>query len=83
MWPTFRDQDSTHVWWFERIVVTDKLPIGKVTDLTYEQTVNSRMLGYGTLIVESAGQIQAFQAQQAWDAASHVMATSVRRTVGR
>jgi hypothetical protein len=35
------------------------MPIGKVTDLTYKQTVNGRMLGYGTLIVESAGQIQA------------------------
>lgn len=61
-------------WWVERIVVTDKrilmttgvfttrvlmMPIGKVTDLTYKRTVNGRMLGYGTLIVESAGQIQA------------------------
>jgi hypothetical protein len=62
------------MWWLERIVVTDKrilmttglfttralmMPITKVTDLTYKQTVNGRMLGYGTLIVESAGQIQA------------------------
>ncbi|GAA3630056.1 MULTISPECIES: PH domain-containing protein [Lentzea] len=61
-------------WWVERIVVTDKrfmltsgvfetkvamMPISKVTDLTYERTVGGRMLGYGTLIVESAGQIQA------------------------
>ncbi|HEX3780441.1 MAG TPA: PH domain-containing protein [Pseudonocardiaceae bacterium] len=61
-------------WWVERIVVTDKrfmlttgvfvtkvamMPIGKVTDLTYERTSLGRMLGYGTLIVESAGQIQA------------------------
>lgn len=61
-------------WWVERIVVTDKrfmlvtgvftnrvamMPIGKVTDLTYERTWLGRMLGYGTLIVESAGQIQA------------------------
>ena len=60
-------------WWVERIVVTDKrfmltsgvfvtkvamMPIGKVTDLTYERSMNGRMLGYGTLIVESAGQIQ-------------------------
>jgi uncharacterized membrane protein YdbT with pleckstrin-like domain len=35
------------------------MPISKVTDLTYERTVSGRMFGYGTLIVESAGQIQA------------------------
>lgn len=61
-------------WWVERIVVTDKrfmlttgvfvtrvamMPITKVTDLTYERSALGRMLGYGTLIVESAGQIQA------------------------
>jgi uncharacterized membrane protein YdbT with pleckstrin-like domain len=61
-------------WWVERIVVTDKrfmitsgifttkiamMPVGKVTDLTYQRTLFGRMLGYGTLVVESAGQIQA------------------------
>jgi len=61
-------------WWVERIVVTDKrfmitsgifttniamMPIGKVTDLTYQRNVLGRMFGYGTLVVESAGQIQA------------------------
>ncbi len=61
-------------WWVERIVVTDKrfmltegiittkvamMPVGKVTDLTYERNLFGRMMGYGTLIVESAGQIQA------------------------
>jgi membrane protein YdbS with pleckstrin-like domain len=61
-------------WWVERIVVTDKrfmlitgvftnrvamMPITKVTDLTYERSTLGRSLGYGTLIVESAGQIQA------------------------
>lgn len=61
-------------WWVERIVVTDKrfmlttgvfvtkvamMPITKVTDLTYERSSMGRSLGYGTLIVESAGQIQA------------------------
>jgi uncharacterized membrane protein YdbT with pleckstrin-like domain len=60
-------------WYVERIVVTDKrfliarglittevamMPIGKVTDLTYQRSFGGRMLGYGTLIVESAGQIQ-------------------------
>ncbi|GAA4549267.1 PH domain-containing protein [Amycolatopsis samaneae] len=61
-------------WWVERLVVTDKrfvmttgvfttkvlmMPISKVTDLTYERTWVGRMMGYGTMIVESAGQIQA------------------------
>ncbi|TNC23206.1 PH domain-containing protein [Amycolatopsis alkalitolerans] len=61
-------------WWVERLVVTDKrfvltsgvfttkvamMPISKVTDLTYERTAWGRMLGYGTVVVESAGQIQA------------------------
>lgn len=61
-------------WYVERIVVTDKrfmitegifttsvqmMPITKVTDLTYERSILGRMLGYGTLVVESAGQIQA------------------------
>lgn len=61
-------------WYVERIVVTDKrfmitsgifttkvamMPITKVTDLTFERSVAGRMVGYGTLIVESAGQIQA------------------------
>jgi uncharacterized membrane protein YdbT with pleckstrin-like domain len=60
-------------WWVERIVITDKrfmitsgiittkvamMPISKVTDLTYERPWDGRMMGYGTLIVESAGQIQ-------------------------
>ncbi|MGQ0483395.1 MAG: PH domain-containing protein [Pseudonocardia sp.] len=61
-------------WWIERIVITNKrvmlargiithnlgmMPLGKVTDLTFERTITGRMLGYGTMIVESAGQIQA------------------------
>ena len=61
-------------WYVERIVVTDKrfmittgifttqvamMPITKVTDLTFERSVAGRMFGYGTLVVESAGQIQA------------------------
>jgi uncharacterized membrane protein YdbT with pleckstrin-like domain len=62
------------LWWIERIVITDKrvmlaqgiithsvgmMPLGKVTDLTFERSIGGRFLGYGTLIVESAGQIQA------------------------
>jgi Bacterial PH domain len=60
-------------WWDEILVVTDKrfiltggvftvkiamMPIGKVTDLTYERSASGHTFGYGTLIVESAGQIQ-------------------------
>jgi uncharacterized membrane protein YdbT with pleckstrin-like domain len=62
------------LWWIERIIITDKrvmlaqgiithkvgmMPLSKVTDLTFERTLDGRMLGYGTIIVESAGQIQA------------------------
>ncbi|MGW3467212.1 PH domain-containing protein [Saccharopolyspora sp. NPDC000995] len=61
-------------WYVERVVVTDKrflitsgifttnvamMPITKVTDLTFARTMMGRILGYGTLVVESAGQIQA------------------------
>lgn len=61
-------------WWVERIVVTDKrfmlttgifttkvamMPVSKITDMTYERSLIGRMLGYGTMILESAGQIQA------------------------
>ncbi|ASO18564.1 putative membrane protein YdbT with pleckstrin-like domain [Actinoalloteichus hoggarensis] len=61
-------------WWVERIVVTDKrfmlttgvfetnvamMPVTKVTDLTFRRTLMGRFFGYGTLVIESAGQIQA------------------------
>src|SRR6476469_7611299 len=69
-------------WWVERSVVTDKrmmMPIGKVTDLTYERPVLGRILGYGTMIVESAGQIQALnrleylpKPEQVYDAISEL-----------
>jgi uncharacterized membrane protein YdbT with pleckstrin-like domain len=63
----------TVLWWIERIVITDKrvmlargllthklamMPLSKVTDLTFERTLDGRMLGYGSIIVESAGQVQ-------------------------
>ena len=53
----------TILWWIERIVITDKrvmlaegiithkvgmMPLGKVTDLTFERTLGGRMFGYGT-----------------------------------
>jgi len=64
----------TILWWIERIVITDKrvmltegivvhnvkmMPLSKVTDLTFQRTLSGRTFGYGTMIVESAGQIQA------------------------
>jgi membrane protein YdbS with pleckstrin-like domain len=60
-------------WWEEIILVSDRrfmivsgvfthrvtmMPISKVTDLTYERTALGRLLGYGSLVVESAGQVQ-------------------------
>jgi uncharacterized membrane protein YdbT with pleckstrin-like domain len=35
------------------------MPLDKLTDLTYRRTLPGRILGYGTLIVETAGQDQA------------------------
>ena len=35
------------------------MPLSKVTDLTFRRSFGGRLLGYGTLVVESAGQIQA------------------------
>ncbi|CAM4133379.1 PH domain-containing protein [Kibdelosporangium persicum] len=82
-------------WWVERIVVTDKrfmlttgvfttrvlmMPIGKVTDLTYERSWVGRIFGYGTMVVESAGQIQALnrinylpKPEQVYDAISELV----------
>ncbi len=37
----------------------DMMPLGKVTDMTYHRTVVGRILGYGTFVLESAGQDQA------------------------
>lgn len=62
------------LWWVERFVITDKrvmlakgiithnvgmMPLQKVTDLTFERTLTGRLMGYGTIVIESAGQIQA------------------------
>jgi membrane protein YdbS with pleckstrin-like domain len=61
-------------WADNRIVVTDQrvvevsgvltrrvasIPLVKITDMTYRRTVMGRILGYGDLILESAGQNQA------------------------
>ena len=61
-------------WYVEEFAVTDKrvllvsglfirkvaiMPLIKVTDLTYKRDLPGRILGYGTFIIESAGQDQA------------------------
>jgi membrane protein YdbS with pleckstrin-like domain len=92
-------------WWNERIVITDKrvmldqgiittrvgmMPLGKVTDLTFERTATGRMLGYGTIIVESAGQIQALNRieyvpnpQEVYEALSELIFGEKGRTAAR
>jgi len=37
----------------------DMMPLSKVTDLTVNRSIMGRLLGYGTLVLESAGQDQA------------------------
>ena len=37
------------------------LPLGKVTDMSFQRTTIGRILGYGEFIVESAGQDQALR----------------------
>ena len=63
-------------WWILRVYLTDRrlfmtsglltrriaaMPLDKLTDLTFEQSPTGRMLGYGRLVVESAGQQQALE----------------------
>lgn len=62
------------LWYVDSIVVTDKrifevsgiftknvasMPLRMLTDVTYRRSLSGRVLGYGALIVESAGQDQA------------------------
>ena len=82
-------------WWDEQFLVTDKrfilitgvfttkvamMPLTKVTDLTFERNVAGHALGYGTIVVESAGQAQAFrrieylpQPERIYDAVSELV----------
>ncbi len=61
------------LWFKDRFVLTDNriistsglittsvvsMPLSKITDLTYTRSVGGRLLGYGKLHLESAGQIQ-------------------------
>jgi uncharacterized membrane protein YdbT with pleckstrin-like domain len=63
-------------WYKEELIVTDKrvllrtglitrrvliMPVAKVTDLTFEQTLLGRILNYGSFRIESAGQMQALE----------------------
>lgn len=64
------------LWWEDRILVTDQrilevsgvftrkvasMPLERVTDMTYRRTLWGRLLGYGDLILETAGQKQALE----------------------
>lgn len=61
------------LWWMDRIMVTDQriveisgvltrnvasMPLEKVTDMVYRRSIGGRILGYGDLVFESAGQDQ-------------------------
>jgi membrane protein YdbS with pleckstrin-like domain len=63
-------------WWDNRVLVTNQriveasgvitrrvasMPLSKVTDMTYRRTIFGRLLGYGDLVLESAGQHQALE----------------------
>lgn len=37
------------------------MPLGKVTDMSFQRSLLGRLLGYGSFIMESAGQDQAFR----------------------
>jgi membrane protein YdbS with pleckstrin-like domain len=60
-------------WRVDRIIVTDRrifevsgiltrnvasMPLANMTDVTYRRSVLGRLLGYGELVVETAGQLQ-------------------------
>lgn len=63
-------------WYFDRFILTNKrvmvvkglitrdvamMPLGRVTDMKYQQSPVGRMLNYGTFVIESAGQDQALR----------------------
>ena len=63
-------------WWEDRVFVTDQrifevsgvltrrvasMPLMRVTDMTYQRSLLGRMLGYGDIIVESAGSEQSLK----------------------
>jgi membrane protein YdbS with pleckstrin-like domain len=71
-WAIWRYAD----WYHDRFILTNKrimaisglvkrkvgmMPLLRVTDMKYEQSPTGRMLGYGTFVLESAGQDQALR----------------------
>jgi uncharacterized membrane protein YdbT with pleckstrin-like domain len=94
------------LWWTERIIITDKrvmlarglvvtrvsmMPLSKVTDLTFEQGLRGRLFKFGSVIIESAGQIPALgridfvpQSEEVYDALSElIFGERVPRVRGR
>jgi hypothetical protein len=74
LWFLLRLMWRTWEWWVDRIFVTEKrifevsglltrrvasMPLGNLTDMTYQRSVWGRLFGFGELIVETAGQDQA------------------------
>ena len=74
LWFLLRLMWRTWEWWVDRIFVTEKrifevsglltrkvasMPLGNLTDMTYQRSVWGRIFGFGELIVETAGQAQA------------------------
>jgi membrane protein YdbS with pleckstrin-like domain len=72
LWALWRVGD----WWFDRFVLTSRrvmvvngmvtrkvamMPLARVTDMAYNQGPIGRILGYGTFVLESAGQDQALR----------------------
>lgn len=61
------------LWWFDKVFVTPlrifevsgifsrrvaSMPLERVTDMTYNRSIAARLLGYGSLTLETAGQEQ-------------------------
>ena len=74
LWFLVRFMWRASEWWADRIFVTEKrifevsgiltrkvasMPLGNLTDMTYQRSLWGRLVGYGELIVETAGQAQA------------------------
>ncbi len=86
------------LWWHDRIVVTDQrifevsgvltrsvatIPLEKVTDMTYRRTIGGRILGYGDLIFETAGQTQAMDRIEHLPRPDHFYRTVTSLVAGR
>lgn len=66
-WRVFEWHHETFVVTTKRLILVHGLfvkkvammPLGKVTDMSYNRSIPARILGYGTFVLESAGQDQA------------------------